>query len=80
MLLGLSCYAQQKTTEQNQQENFYTVRKKILKELNEAKENGDINETEGEDDDAWQNLSVGKILWSHVFFQQQIAIPAMSMQ
>ena len=62
MLLGLSCYAQQKTTEQNQQENFYTVRKKILKELNEAKENGDINETEREDDDAWQYLSVGNIL------------------
>ena len=62
MLLGLSCYAQQKPTSQNPQENFYTVRKKILKELNEAKENGDINETEHEDDDAWQYLSVGNIL------------------
>ena len=54
MLLGLSCYAQQKPTSQNQQENFYTVRKQILKELNVTKENGDINEIEREDDDAWQ--------------------------
>ena len=73
-MLGLSSYAQQRATAQNPTENFYTVRNQILKELNEAKRKGDINETEREDDDAmaklkrWEHFMLPRVGPKGIFF------------